>query len=554
MNLVGTCEAAAGTREQQSPQQGRAPESTRLGRHATVTGLHGVLAVSCSAIGAGLLYRCLGTEFGVYALVTGGALTLNLFDDSIGAFVVTAVSRARRGDATLAKEPSSSGHARFDGLGAELTAALRAQVLGTGVLAIVFGSALGWLYAEHPLGTTIAVLGAFGSSVASGATFAAKILEGEERFVRLRLAQSACSMARLGVVAALVASGARDVTTFLAGFAVSYLAQLVVILVLARRTLSAWVWLRRVDRSTSAFDLFTFCRPLLVAKAAAVVSYRLDLWMIQALAGASATAAYALAEAVARLATQSLEVIKGVVLPVSVRRWHHDAAVNETFLLRATKASIGLTMGTCVCLFAALDPLLLTWFGAAPTTARVAAQLLLVFSALTSVRAVAQSILVGQSEFHRLAGHFVRAACLNAAVSFVAIEWWGAWGGALGTAVAGAYLLRANVGVAERTLRLAAGTFDRRLLAPSLAAAAAAVLVPRCLLPAPTTAIEGLAHGTLAGCIFVGLSWCWLLDRSERCWILRRGNREAPALASPASLPPEPPRAIDGMGPAGGTE
>lgn len=505
-------------------RSGVAPAPSRLGRHATVSGLHGLVSLTTNTVAAGLLYRTLGNEFGVFALVAGGAIALNVLDDSLGSYVVTAVSRESKANGAQHLGDSTPGAALDSSaipLRAQLKAATRAMGIGAGVCASVFGLALWLAYAAHPDRPLLAALGAATLFVASFGTLAAKICEGDERFTALRTAQSTCALARLGVVVSLFIADYSTVGPYLMGYFLSYVVQLMIVATLARTTLIR-LSPRRTDRHTSSTPgLAAFCRPLWIAKAASTVSYRLDLWLVQILVGTGGTAAYALAEAVARLATQTLEILKGVVLPASVRRWSHDPAANGAFLVTVSKASVILTVGACVVLFAGLDAALLAWFGSVSPTSRCAAQLLLVFTALTSFRSVAQSILVGQHEFHRLEGSFVTAALLNAGVSVLAVWHWGAWGAALGTAIAGTYLLMANVTIAERTFAIRTGTLTRQLILPGLGAAVAAIAATHVLFEASSSPKAGLTRAAFAGATFVGLATCWLLDRNERRWLVQ---------------------------------
>lgn len=492
----------------------------RLARYASINGLHGIVTHVCAAVAAGLLYRALGDDFGVFALITGSAIGLNFFDDSLGAFVVTSISRRRRSSSgSDVDNPAEEEHLR-----ANLAASQQAYLIGSCAFALLLAAGLGGLYMARPDVGALMVLGAFTLCAFSLASFFGKFLEGNEEFLRLRCGQSSIALVRLAGFVLLITT-TRDATlhTFLGWFAATYLLQAGLLAALASRSGSAR--LARISLRTSSRsrrELYVFCRPLLLAKFAAVASYRLDLWIVQGIAGAGATAAYAVAEAIGRFATQTLEVVKGVVLPVSVRTWKDSgSAWNRAFLVRASKASVLFTGGACVCLYGGLDSIASLWFGNVSDETRWAARLLLLFTVLTAFRSVAQSILVGQRLFHHLERHFLIAAAINVATSVTAVWFVGAWGAALGTAVAGIYLLLANLIVVERTLTLPSGTLAASIVVPGLLTASAAVVTAQ-LVPLPGAPMAAaLLQAGLAGSVFALLFWWALLDADERRWLTK---------------------------------
>jgi O-antigen/teichoic acid export membrane protein len=494
-----------------------------LVRYAGVNLAHGLIVTGSTAVAAGLIYRRLGDDFGIVALITGGMLRLNLVDDSLGAFLVTAVARRRRGTAPAGAPPATAPGEAAGEIGLAVEAyGLFALLFGLGFAAVAAA-----LLRDRPDVALLAALGGAGLAAATLANLCAKLLEGNEDYGRLRLVQSAVALARLGGLALLAAAAVTAPAAYVAVFAGSF-AVLGAALGATTRArlpgaLGAW---RRADRGQLR-PLARFMRPLLVAKGAAVVSYRLDLWIVQALVGTAATAAYAMAEAVAALAAQGLEVLK-VVLPVSVARWRGaDPAWVRAFVLRTAKASVLLVGTGAVALWAAIDPLLTVWFGAAPPAAVVAARLLLTFYALTSFRSAAQVILVGQGRFGDVEGNFVRAAAINLVASVAATAAWGAWGAALGTLASGVYLLVANLAAAEGALGLPSALLARKLIAPGLLGMAVAALAGAAVAgPAAPGWLLAARAGTAAA-VFAASCWWLVLDPDERRWLVRLGREPA---------------------------
>jgi O-antigen/teichoic acid export membrane protein len=486
----------------------------RLTRFAGANLLHGGVTALGTVATSALLYRAVGVDFGVLTLITASMVRFNLVDDSLGSFLVTALSRRRRAD--------GGGHPRATDDG-EIGTAL----LLYGLFALLFAGALAaalrlLLHDRADVGL-LSLLGGLGLLLATSSDLVARLLEGNEDYVGLRLCQSSLVVLRLGAVALL----ARAAVTSLAPYIAVYLGSsllLAAVLGLVHRLRSPVrpLGLVRRARRRSVGPIFRFMRPLLLAKGASVLSYRLDLWIVQALVGNAASAAYAMAVAVASLAAQGLEVFK-MLLPVSVRDWRHDdPAWVERFVTRTSKASVYLVGGACVAGIAAAGPLLTVWFGEAPGVAVVATWLLLGFYASTAFRSPLQVILIGQHKFDRLEGNFLVAAGLNFILSLAATAAFGGWGAALGTAAAGLFLLLANLSAGGRALGLGASLLTGRLLIGGALSCIAAVVAGN-LLPAAASTWATLAVRAAGATIAFTLMFLALvLDRAERFWLWRR--------------------------------
>ena len=471
----------------------------RLVRYGGLNAGHGVVTAGVAAVTAGLLYRRLGVDFGILALVTGGMVRLNLVDDSVGTYVVTAVAGGGPGTAR------------------RLTVGVQLYLALASLLAIVFGVAVAALLHRRPEVGALAGLAAVGLLAATLANLLAKILEGGEDYLALRLAQSSVAVLRLAGVAALVGAGVGSLVPYVLLYALGYLALLVALgaLVAVRAPgVLPTRWWRVWPSAHEGREVGRFLRPLLVAKGCSLISYRLDLWIVQLLAGSAATAAYAMAEALAGMAAQTLEVLKAL-LPVSVRDWRADRAWVQDLVLSTGKLSFLLAGGLCAVGIATAGPLLTLWFGEAPTTALTAARLLLLFYALTSFRSSLQVVLAGQGLFDRLERPFLVAAGLNFLLSLVATWQLGAWGAALGTVLSGVYLLIANLAAAEDALGLDRTLVARRVVAPGLVCIVAASLAAA----APAAGgpwADLVTRGALSTAIFLVGFWFLALTAEER--------------------------------------
>lgn len=484
----------------------------RLARYTGANALHGLLAAACNVAVAALLYRRLGVEFGVAALVTNGMVQLNLLEEGVGTFLVTGMSIRRRIEVGAMRPADPDGG---------MSAAVAAYLVGALLHGLAFGLALRLLLATRPEAALLGLLGGLGLSANCVANLGSKVMEGREDYLFLRSVQSGVNLLRVGGVAALAAREVRSLPGYLLWFALT-------LLLLA----AALVWAGFRDPETRSaasplrarrqdfLALACYARPLLLTKGAALLSYRLDLWIVQTLAGGAASTACAMADAVVSLATKAIEVFRSGLLPVSVRSWRgDDRAWVRAFVLGASKASTVLVGLGCVVLSAALEPLLRLWFGVAPPTALAAASLLLFFTATTAFRTSVQVILAGQGQFWRLEAHFLVAGLLNLGCSLVATALLGGWGAALGTALAGLYLLQANLRAAEQALALERGTFARHVVAPGLAALAAGVVAGHLAIGSSAPWIGALVQGGAAAAAFGLVAWFLLLDASERRWV-----------------------------------
>jgi len=471
----------------------------RLLRYGGLNAVHGVVTALAAAAAAGLLYRRLDLDFGLLALITGGMVRLNLVDDSLGTYVVTAVA----GDKAEAPR--------------RLEVAVQLY-LGLALLfATIFGIAVALLLRRREEVLVLAGLASAGLFLATLCNLLGKVLEGHEDYLALRLAQSGVAVVRLAAVGALFLAGVAALSPYVLLYVLTYVALLVLLVVLVRRRapgILAPGWWRRGPDARERRGVVTFLRPLLVAKGASVVSYRLDLWVVQVLAGGAATAAYALAEALAGLAAQTLEVLKAL-LPISVREWRRDPAWVRRLVLSTSQLSLLLVGGVCVVAFAAAEPVLILWFGDAPTLAITAARLLLIFYALTSFRSVIQVVLAGQGLFGHLERHFLVAAGLNFLLSLFATWQLGGWGAALGTALSGIYLLLANLSAGQAALGLDGSPLLRRVVIPGLACMVLAGLAAA--LPTVGPPLADLAvRGALAGVVYLVAFWFLVLSPAQR--------------------------------------
>jgi O-antigen/teichoic acid export membrane protein len=478
---------------------------------------YGALSAAVTLVTAGLLYRALGVEYGLLALVTGGMLRLNLVDDSLGAYVVKSLAERHR----------------VPGAAARVAVAVRLYLLLAAAFALVFAVALAVLLRERPEVWALAAAGGGGLLLATLGSLAARVLEGREAYATLRLHQSFVLVLRLAVLAVLFRGGADSLLLYVLVFAAGYGLLWGVLLVSLRRSGFRWP-LRAPGWREELRPLARFLRPLLVAKSASVVSYRLDLWIVQVFAGTAATAAYAMAEALAGFAAQALEILKAL-LPVSVRDWRDDPAWVRRLVVTSTQLSAFVGAGLCAVALAAAEPLLAVWFGEAPPLAVLASRLLLVFYALTSFRSAAQTLLLGQGAFDRLERPFLTAAVLNLTISVTATALLGPWGAALGTLLSGVYLLFANLRQAEEAFGLGRHELLRGVAAPGSVVLAVAVLAAHwggealaATSGGPGPVAELLLRATLAGALFAALFWFGVLDREERSRMLGAVLRRSP--------------------------
>lgn len=484
----------------------------RLARHTGTNTLHGLLAAGCGVVIAGLMFRRLGAEYGVAALVINGMVQLNLFEEGVGTFVVTHVSRQRREESQNIWTEE-----RLRGLGA----AVSTYLVGSLALALIVGIALWLLFAPRHDAALLGLYGGMGLGLVCIANLMAKMLEGREDYVLLRAVQTAVNVLRVLGVTVLYLIGSHSITDYVLWFVLtSGIMVSVMGYHLPGRTPDGLLRATRRAGLQEYKDLARYARPLLVAKGASVVSYRLDLWIVQVVAGSTASTAYAMADALVGFATRAIDAFRTGLLPVSVQSWRHDDPVwIRTFVLRASKASVVLVGAVSVGMVAALEPLLLLWFGEAPVPTLLAARLLLLFVALTAFRSAVQAILAGQNQFHRMQIHFVLAAFINFVFSLAATVQWGAWGPALGTAVGGCYLLWASLGTAERTLELPQGILLRNLLRPGLLALVCGATAGSLLQFGGPNWLQIVGKGFVAVSTFGVIAWFSLLATEERVWV-----------------------------------
>lgn len=491
--------------------------AARVTRFAGANVLHGAMTAVVTVATSALLYRAVGSDFGVLMLVVASMQRFNLIDDSLGSYLVTALSRRRRG----AEHQSEADEEQRIGT------ALLLYALFALLFAVALGGGLGLLLRDRPDVGLLSLLGAAGLLLATTADLAARLLEGNEDYVRLRICQSGMALLRLLAVALVARRAVSSPAAYVAVYLGASLALAGVLAVLHRRRSAVRpLRLARRARRRCVGPVLRFMRPLLLAKGAAVVSYRLDLWIVQALAGNAASSAYAMAVAVASLAAQGLEVFK-MLLPVSVRDWRAgDPAWVRRFVLRTSKASVYLIGGACVAGIAAAEPLLAVWFGEVPRVAVVATRLLLLFYASTAFRSPLQVVLIGQHAFDRLERNFLLAAGLNLTLSLAATAAFGGWGAALGTAVAGLFLLLANLAAGGRALGLPPGALTGRLLVGGALCCVFAAVAGN-LLPAAASAWGTLAiRGAGAALAFTLAFPALVLDPEERSWLRRRIGKD----------------------------
>lgn len=500
--------------------------AARVTRFAGANVLHGAVTALATVFTAALLFRAVGSDFGVLMLVIASMQRFNLVDDSLGSFLVTALSRRRRGAGEPGREEGGD-----EGREADEERQIGTALVLYGLSAVVFAAGLGGglrlLLGERADVGLLSLLGALGLLLATSADLAARLLEGNEDYVRLRLCQSGMALLRLLAVALVARRAVSSPAAYVAIYLGSSLALAAALALLSRRRSTVRpLRLARRARRRCVGPIVRFVRPLLLAKGASVLSYRLDLWIVQALAGNAASSAYAMAVAVASLAAQGLEVFK-MLLPVSVRDWRAgDPAWVRRFVVRSSKASVYLVGGACVAGIAAAEPLLAVWFGEAPRVAVVATQLLLLFYASTAFRSPLQVILIGQHAFGRLERNFLLAAALNIALSLAATAAFGGWGAALGTAVAGVFLLLANLAAGGRALGLPPGSLTGRLLVGGALCCAVAAVAGN-LLPAAASSWGTLAiRGAGAALAFTLAFAALVLDPEERSWLWRRIRRD----------------------------
>lgn len=470
----------------------------RLARYGLFGALHGLVSAATGLLISATAYRVLAIDFGAYALVAGGMVRFNLLEDSLGQFLVTAGARRRR-DGTTA-------------VTAELAAALSVAAASLLLLAGLVAAGVAALYAGRGDQAVLAAL-AGGGLIASGlASAAGRLLEGEEDYARLRALQSGAALLRLGGVVALAALGVATVVSLLALQVASHGLLASACGALAWRRLGASTpW--RLERGALA-SVWRFVRPLLTAKGVAILSYRLDLWIVQALWGPAATAAYAVAETIGNLLNQVLEVFK-VLLPVTVRYWRdQDPASNRRLVLGASKACLLVVGGVCVVLLAALEPLLVFGFGSVSADAVAATRLLIGFAALTSLRSAVQTVLVARGRFGSVERAFVGGGLVNVGATVLATTWF-PWGPALGTVAAGVVLLALVVPRAEAALALPGLRLQRDLVWPGLLSLTAGALCATLPLDAPLRASCALAAFVAAHALLV-------LEASDRTWLRER--------------------------------
>ncbi len=484
---------------------GSASESVvgRLGRYASANLGYGAVNTISGALIAGLLYRLLGDDFAVYALVTTSALYLNPLDDSLGLFLVTRIAK------------------RSDDTEREARAAAHLAMLSTGLFAIGLGFAIFLLFADDTRRAEWGVLSGVLAVTYALAGWRARVCEGREHYLKLRALQSVIAVIKLTAVAVLAALEVDRVGVYLSLFAVLYAGQAAL---LTDRSL--WTFQTSTQKPTARdyARVIAFVRPFLVAKGTAIASYRIDLWLIQIILGTSATSAYAAAEAVARVAQQSLEVVKGALIPIATRLSGHGEN-DRDLLLVAGRASFLVAGGLSVMIFASLEPLLRIWFGEVDTLTRWAASFLLIFVVSTALRSATQAVVASRDQFGIFTSSFAVAGLLNLGLSLILIFTVGAWGAALGTALAGLYLLIVNSRQVERLFSLESSFLTRRLILPAIAVAGLGMSirwVPWHLVGLPW--LELILAAAASWTVFFGAFAFFLLTPSERDLLNRRGS------------------------------
>ncbi len=149
---------------------------------------HGVVSTLAMAVTAGLLYRRLGVDYGLLALITGGMLRFNLVDDSLGAYVVTLLARRRGGE---------------EAPGGQLALAARLYGALSVGFGLVFAVAVAILLRDRQDVLLLSLLAGSGLFLVTLANLLGKLLEGAEAYLPLRLTQSSVAVVRLVAVAGL---------------------------------------------------------------------------------------------------------------------------------------------------------------------------------------------------------------------------------------------------------------------------------------------------------------------------------------------------------------
>jgi O-antigen/teichoic acid export membrane protein len=507
--------------------EGPSNVAARITSHTLISATHGLVSIAALTIMARVLFRHLGVEFGVFTLVTGSMLRLNLLEESVGSYLVTTVSGTRRPGASQPAEESPGLDPRAR-IGAAVATALGAALLTATGLSV----ALYLLLGTRPDAIAIATLAGAGLLAAALASIGTRVLEGCEAYLTLRTIQLLGAILLLAATLWLVDRGAGLEQLVLLHLCY-HAARAVVMIAFARaRSSLALLGCLFCWRRAAFADLGAFVRPLLTARLVAVISYRLDLWFVQIIAGPAASAAYAVAETIGNVLLHSLELFK-VLLPVSVRDWREDEQWIRGFVIGTTKVSMFVAGSACLASWAALDVILLGWFGTSSELTYIASGLLILFAASTTMRSVPQVILIGQQKFSVLQSTFIWAGSINVVCSLAATLAFGGWGPALGTAIAGGFLLLSVHPRSEGALGLATGSLRRGVLLPGVAvfSICAALGASRwSLLLWATAALwwRTLAELGVLQLVFAALFFAFVLTKDERQWLrgrLRRGGR-----------------------------
>lgn len=491
----------------------------RLSRHTVANTVHGAIVTTVIIIINGVLFRHLGVSFGPFTLVWASMVRFDFFEDSLGSFIVRSVASLRSPDKiTDTHEDRAKDVGAATALYA-LLALISAAILFVALLLVLH---------DQPWRIQGAALGAVGLTISMVARPLSKALEGREAYVTLRTVQSGAALLSLLLVGLVVAWGGDLVVSLLVAVVAVQVVTASVMAALLSRTLSLRSFLPPADTVRRWSYIISFIRPLLLAKASAIASYRLDLWIVQGFVGPAGTALYAVGETVASLAAQTIEVFKAI-LPVSVRDASRGPEWLRGFMIGTTKMTASVVGLVVVLLLVSTGPVIQIWFGSVSETSVWVARVLLCFYALTGFRSSAQTILVGRDQFHRLEKPFLVAGAVNIIASLFLTLVFGTVGPALGTLIAGVILLLTNILISESELGIARWSMIRQVVLPGLLSLSVAVAAGLVIPPLESPLIEIAVRSAVSLIAFLSTGWYVVLSSSDRTvlgtWLSHRVER-----------------------------
>jgi O-antigen/teichoic acid export membrane protein len=450
-------------------------------------------------------------ELGAYGLVASLAGYLLVLRNSVASSAVRAMAAAL--DSGERARMFSAAAALYAGVG-----------LATGLVIALAGLAIAAFILEGSLARD-ARIGGVGLGLVTAVGIAASIyldaLRAERQFVRAAATEIAAVVLYLGLMLALILSGAGLGAVIAVSGALPLLSGLLSALVIRRLALPFWFARDGVTRDR-AMEIVPTAGYLLLVELSTLVMYGFQRVILGAFTSARTVGLY---EGPVRAHNLFYALGGALAVPVvpTASRYvaERDARRLRELALRGTRYTLALIVPLCVALMALAEPILDVWLGERYGDGAAALTILVSYWLLYGGLVVTPGYLVGAGAARYLARIFVLVAALNFVLTLVLTPALGIEGPALATAIPFALAFPLVLGVGLRAGGVPLGDLVRRAWLPAygLGAALAGVLIVLRLVAEPET-LPAVLGAAACGVFAYWLAfYVIMLDRRERALV-----------------------------------